>query len=156
MAQTSAGILLYRCGASGLEVLLVHPGGPFWAKKDDGAWSIPKGMLEQGESPLVAAQREFREETGCLPQGDFIELGAFKQPGGKKVLAWGLKGDFDLASFRSAPFELEWPPRSGRIQRFPEADRAEWFDLETAARKILKGQRAILTELTRRLGREGS
>jgi predicted NUDIX family NTP pyrophosphohydrolase len=154
MAQVSAGILMYRRDAGGLEVLLVHPGGPFWAKKDDGAWSLPKGVLEPGESPLRAAQREFREETGCPPQGNFIELGAFKQPGGKTVIVWALQGDFDLAHFRSAPFELEWPPRSGRVQRFPEADRAAWFDLETAAKKILKGQRAVLSALEHRLASE--
>jgi predicted NUDIX family NTP pyrophosphohydrolase len=152
MPHRSAGILLYRMRKGGPEVLLVHPGGPFWAQKDDGAWSIPKGIYEPGEDPLAAAQREFFEETGCTPTGDFQPLGSFRQPGGKLVEVWAVEGDFDLASFRSNTFTLEWPPRSGRQAQFPEADRAGWFDLETAAEKILKGQAPVLAALRERLG----
>src|SRR5262245_47550688 len=123
MAKHSAGILMFRRSGPEPEVLLVHPGGPFWAKKDDGAWSIPKGLYESGEDPLAAARREFEEETGCVPDGEFIALGSFKQPGGKIVAAWAVEGDFDLAGFKSNPFSMEWPPKSGRIQQFPEADR---------------------------------
>ncbi|KWV60916.1 NUDIX hydrolase [Bradyrhizobium macuxiense] len=153
MAKRSAGLLMFRRARGGPEVLLVHPGGPFWAKKDDGAWSIPKGLYQDDEDPLVAAKREFEEETGQRPAGVFIALGVFKQPGGKQVSAWAFEGEFDLASFKSNIFELEWPPKSGRLAEFPEADRAAWFPIEDALRKVTKGQVAILSSLTDRLGR---
>ncbi|WGR95798.1 NUDIX domain-containing protein [Bradyrhizobium sp. ISRA443] len=152
MAKRSAGLLMFRYRGSSPEVLLVHPGGPFWAKKDDGAWSIPKGLYEDGEDPFVAAKREFEEETGQSPVGSFIELGVFKQPGGKQVSAWAFEGEFDLASFKSNNFEMEWPPRSGRLAEFPEADRANWFPVKDALRKVTKGQFAILRGLLDRLG----
>jgi predicted NUDIX family NTP pyrophosphohydrolase len=151
MPQQSAGILLYRRKDSEPEVLLVHPGGPFWAKKDDGAWSIPKGLCETDEEPLAAAKREFAEETGCTPAGDFVELGSFRQSGGKVVTAFAVEGDFDLAAFRSNSFEMEWPPKSGRKQAFPEADRAGWFALMQARRKMTKGQVQIIDALAGRL-----
>lgn len=147
MPLVSAGILLHRHVAGGREVLLVHPGGPFWAKKDDGAWSIPKGLVNPAEDALAAARREFAEETGGTAPADAIPLGAFRQPGGKIVKAFAAEGDFDLAGFRSNSFTMEWPPRSGRPAEFPEADRAGWFDLERAAAKILRGQRPILDAL---------
>ena len=152
MTKRSAGILMYRWKDRQPELLLVHPGGPFWANKDDGAWSIPKGLYEEGEDPLAAARREFEEETGCVPQGRCVELGRFRQPGGKQILAWALEGDFDLEDFRSNSFALEWPPNSGRMQRFPEADRAAWLSPDEAMRKVLKGQRPILATLLERLG----
>jgi predicted NUDIX family NTP pyrophosphohydrolase len=154
MGKTSAGILMYRHRGDSPEILLVHPGGPFWARKDDGAWSIPKGLYLEGEDPLAAAKREFEEETGCLPEGRFIALGDFKQPGGKLISAWALEGDFDLAKFKSNNFTMQWPPKSGRMQEFPEADRANWFDPEEASRKILKGQAPILETLFARLNAE--
>ena len=156
MPKISAGILLFRTRADGVEVLLVHPGGPFWAKKDDGAWSIPKGEAAPGEDLIAAARREFAEETGLSVEGEFIDLGTFRQPSGKTVAAWALEGDFDPASLVSMTFTLEWPPRSGKTAEFPEVDRAEWFDLETAERKILAGQRPILAALGRRLGAKHS
>ncbi|WP_407148042.1 NUDIX domain-containing protein [Bradyrhizobium sp. ORS 86] len=152
MAKRSAGLLMFRRARGGPEVLLVHHGGPFWAKKDDGAWSIPKGLYEDGEDPLVAAKREFEEETGQRPTGSFIELGVFKQPGGKYVSAWAVEGEFDLAMFKSNTFAMEWPPRSGRLAEFPEADRAGWFPVKDAFRKVTKGQLAILRGLLDRLG----
>ena len=145
---------MYRWRGRQPELFLVHPGGPFWARKDDGAWSIPKGLYENGEDPLAAAKREFEEETGCVPQGRCFELGRFKQPGGKEIRAWALEGDFDLGKFKSNLFALEWPPRSGEMQAFPEADRAAWFSPEEAMRKVLKGQRSIVTTLLERLGLE--
>jgi len=152
MAQQSAGILLYRLTGPEPEVLLVHPGGPFWAKKDDGAWSIPKGLYEPGEEPLAAARREFAEEIGLAPSGDCVWLGSFRQPSGKTVIAYAVAGDFDLSGFRSNLFEMEWPPRSGRRQSFPEADRAGWFTLAQARRKLTKGQVPIVEALSKRLG----
>jgi predicted NUDIX family NTP pyrophosphohydrolase len=151
MPKRSAGLLLYRLTGAEPEVLLVHPGGPFWAKKDAGAWSIPKGLYETGEEPLAAAKREFLEETGCVPDGDFRPLGAFKQPGGKIVEAWAVEGDFDPARLRSNLFSMEWPPRSGAIAEFPEADRAGWFGLPEAEAKILKGQAPMLAVLREKL-----
>jgi predicted NUDIX family NTP pyrophosphohydrolase len=131
-----------------LLVLLVHPGGPFWARKDAGAWSIPKGICDPGEAPEAAARREFAEELGAAgPTGSLHPLGELRQPGGKRVLAYALEGDLDVAAIRSNSFELEWPPRSGRMQSFPEVDRAEWFPLEAARSKILPGQRAFLDRL---------
>jgi predicted NUDIX family NTP pyrophosphohydrolase len=147
MSKKSAGLLLFRRGAEGIEVLLVHPGGPFWAKKDEGAWSIPKGELAEGEDPLAAAVREFEEEMGSPPSGDFLPLEPRRQPGGKLVFAWALRSDFDPSSLKSNRFSIEWPPKSGRQQEFPEVDRAAWFDLQTARRKILKGQEPFLDEI---------
>src|SRR3954454_16295844 len=148
MPQRSAGILLYRHGADGLEVLLVHPGGPFFARKDDGAWSIPKGLYEDGEEPLDAARREFAEEIGsACPDGAALELGEIRQKSGKRVLAWAVEGDLDADAITSNMFEIEWPPRSGRRQEFPEIDRAAWFPLPTACTKILAAQAEFLARL---------
>ena len=134
-------------------MLLGHMGGPFWARKDEGAWSIPKGEYVPGEDPLAAARREFEEETGMAPPtGEPIPLGAVKQPRGKVIHVWCLRGDFDTASLRSNTFPLEWPPRSGRIQDFPEIDRAEWFSVETARRKLVRGQIPFLDLLLQRVG----
>lgn len=152
MPLRSAGILLYRATSAGPEVLLVHPGGPFFASKDDGAWSIPKGLVGPGEELLVAARREFAEETGHVPGGEAIPLGDFKQPGGKIVTAFAIEGDFDLAAFKSNSFAMEWPPRSGRTAEYPEADRAAWLGIEEARRKLLKGQAPMLAALLERLG----
>jgi predicted NUDIX family NTP pyrophosphohydrolase len=134
-------------------VFLVHPGGPFWAKKDAGAWSIPKGEFEPSEDPLAAAKREFYEETGCSAEGNFIALTPLRQPGGKLVYAWAVEGDCQADSIKSNSFEIEWPPRSGQRKSFPEVDRAGWFSLEDAKEKILKGQGALLDELQRKLAR---
>lgn len=147
MPETSAGILLYRRRSDSTKVLLVHPGGPYWAKKDEGAWSIPKGLYEPGEDPEAAARREFAEETGFTPTGSLIPLGSFRQPSGKLIAAWAAEGEFDTAALRSNLFSIEWPPRSGRMQEFPEADRAEWFAPGEARHKILKGQVPILEAL---------
>ena len=147
MPKRSAGILMYRRGPHGLEVLLVHPGGPFWARKDLGAWSIPKGEYSEGDEPLATAIREFAEETGAHPRGEFHPLGELTQPGRKIVTAFAVEGDFDPATLKSNTFELEWPPKSGRKATFPEVDRAEWFSLEMAREKILAGQREFLTRL---------
>jgi predicted NUDIX family NTP pyrophosphohydrolase len=154
MPQRSAGILMFRKGRQGLEVLLIHPGGPFWAKKDDGAWSIPKGLHGPDEDTLAAARREFEEETGCVPEGEFIPLGEFK-PGAKLLTVYAVEGDFDLRDFKSNPFEMEWPPKSGRRQAFPEADRAGWFGIAEATRKILKGQLPIVAALVKRVEAQG-
>ena len=151
MAKRSAGLLLYRLKNGQPEVLLVHPGGPYWAKKDDGAWSIPKGEYTEGEEPLAAARREFEEETGICPEGEAIPLGTIRQPGGKFVTAFAMEGDLDAAAIRSNTFSMEWPPRSGRMQTFPEVDRAGWFGKEEAERKILRGQLPILRALWERL-----
>jgi predicted NUDIX family NTP pyrophosphohydrolase len=153
MPEKSAGILMYRATPRGPEVLLVHPGGPFWARKDAGAWSIPKGLVQPGEDPLAAARREFAEETGCeAPRDGFVFLGDFRQPSRKLVTAYAVAGDFDLSRFTSNTFALEWPPRSGRTTVFPEADRAEWFGLAEAERRILNGQRPVIAALAARLG----
>jgi predicted NUDIX family NTP pyrophosphohydrolase len=153
MPKRSAGILMYRRGDAGIEVLLVHPGGPFWAKKDLGAWSIPKGEYAETEDALVVAQREFEEETGACPHGDFLPLGEVVQPGRKIVTAWAIEGDFDPATLRSNRFELEWPPRSGRKVSFPEVDRAEWFSPAEARQKILSGQREFIARLMKAIGK---
>jgi predicted NUDIX family NTP pyrophosphohydrolase len=153
MPQRSAGILLYRGERKTLELFLVHPGGPFWAKKDDGAWSMPKGLIEDGEDPEVAARREFEEETGIALTGPLTELGSFRQPSGKIVVAFAAEGDCDPTAIRSNEFEIEWPPRSGRMAKFPEVDRAGWFESAAALAKILKGQRPIVEVLTQRLGK---
>jgi predicted NUDIX family NTP pyrophosphohydrolase len=151
-ARRSAGILMYRRENGVLAVLLVHPGGPFWAKKDDGVWSIPKGLCAVGEDELAAAKREFREETGAEVAGDFIPLGEFLQPSGKVVVAWVVEGSFDPAKLTSDTFQLEWPPRSGRFQQFPEVDRAAWFAPEVALRKVTKGQQPIIGRLLELFG----
>ena len=146
---TSAGLLLFRERDDGaLEVLLGHMGGPFWARKDEGAWSIPKGELEPDEAPLAAALREFAEELGhAPPDGPVVELGEIRQKAGKRVIAFAVEGDFDPAQIVPGTFELQWPPRSGRTQTFPEVDRVAWFDLATAAAKIVRGQAALLERL---------
>ncbi len=146
MVKKSAGILWFRRKSEGLEVLLVHPGGPFWQKKDDSSWSIPKGEFVD-EEPLLAAKREVLEETGVQCDGDFLPLGTMKQPGGKVVHAWALEFDFDPSQLRSNTFELEWPPKSGVIRSFPEVDRAMWFSLAQARVKITKGQLEFLDRL---------
>jgi predicted NUDIX family NTP pyrophosphohydrolase len=151
MPQHSAGILLYRHRSGGVEVLLVHPGGPFWANKDEGVWSIPKGVYEPDEDALAAAKREFAEETGAQLEGEAASLGSFRQSTAKIVDAWAVEGDFDPATLKSNTFTLEWPPRSGRMREVPEVDRAAWFAPEEAARKLLKGQRPILEALLKRL-----
>jgi predicted NUDIX family NTP pyrophosphohydrolase len=153
--KRSAGLLLYRIRAGALEALLVHPGGPLWAKKDLGAWSIPKGEYGSGEDPLEAARREFEEETGFRVTGPLLPLTRVRQPGGKEVLAWAVEGDADAAAVRSNTFSMEWPPRSGRKVEFPEVDRAAWFDVDEARRKILKGQLPLLDELERLLPSRG-
>lgn len=147
MARRAAGIVLWRRGAAGIEVLLVHPGGPFWAGKDDGAWSIPKGLLDAGEDPADAARREFCEETGMTPDDVLTPLGEFRQSSGKSVVAFAAAGDFDVTALASNAFQMEWPPRSGRQQEFPEVDRAAWFAPEAAERKLVPGQRAIVRAL---------
>jgi predicted NUDIX family NTP pyrophosphohydrolase len=152
MAKRSAGILMYRRGGPGVEVLLVHPGGPFWARKDLGAWSIPKGEYAAGEEPLAVAMREFEEETGARPSGDFLPLGESVQPGRKIVTAWAVEGDFDVGALKSNLFEMEWPPKSGRKTSFPEVDRAEWFPIEDARKKILPGQNPFIDRLLSALG----
>jgi predicted NUDIX family NTP pyrophosphohydrolase len=149
--KRSAGVLLFRRTASGIEVLLAHPGGPFWKHKDEGAWSIPKGEYGDQEDPLAAAKREFAEETGVTPSGDFIPLGEVRQHGGKIVSVWAVEGDLDPRNLLSNTFSLPWPPNSGKWQEFPEIDRAEWFSLVTARRKILKGQTEILDRLLQNL-----
>jgi predicted NUDIX family NTP pyrophosphohydrolase len=131
----------------------VHPGGPFWARKDEGAWSIPKGEIADQEEPLEAAEREFREETGCLPDGESRPLPRAVQPSGKVILAWARQGDLDASAIESNTFTLEWPPHSGRQQEFPEVDRAAWLSLDQAIHKIVKGQVPLLQELARQLGR---
>ena len=147
MAQESAGVLLYRRRDGVLQVLLAHPGGPFWRTRDDGAWTIPKGALDAGESPEAAARREFEEEMGAPMSAELQPLPRVRQRGGKWVEAFAAEGDFDVATLRSNTFDTEWPPRSGRSMTFPEVDRAEWFDLETARQKILPGQAALLDHL---------
>jgi len=151
MAKQSAGMLMFRRKHGRLEVLLVHPGGPFWANKDDGAWSIPKGEYAADEDPREAAKREFKEETGLDAAGPLLELTAIRQSA-KDVKAWAFEGDCDPAAVTSNTFSMEWPPRSGRRQAFPEVDRAAWFEIEEAKRKILKGQAGFLLDLTSKLG----
>lgn len=147
MPKRSAGILLYRTSAAGLEVFLVHPGGPFWARKDAGSWSIPKGEYGEGEDAFEVALREFHEETGFTVEGNFIALAPVKQAGGKLVQAWAVEADCDAEAVKSNTFTLEWPPRSGRQQTFPEVDRAAWFQIREAREKILKGQAPLLNQL---------
>jgi predicted NUDIX family NTP pyrophosphohydrolase len=150
MPKRSAGLLMYRRRDSALEVFLVHPGGPFWAKKNVGAWSIPKGEYLDQEDPFEAAKREFEEETGFAPHGNFIELGDLKQPSGKLVRAWAFEGDCDPARLRSNTFQMEWPPRSGRQIEVPEVDRGAWYTVDQARTQLLNGQRAFLDRLLER------
>ncbi|HYX30264.1 MAG TPA: NUDIX domain-containing protein [Pyrinomonadaceae bacterium] len=148
MPKKSAGLLLYRKADSGLEVLLVHPGGPFWRNKDEGAWTIPKGEFNNDEDPLAAAKREFQEELGASPpDGEYLQLKPIKQKNGKVVHAWAARGNFDLSTLESSTFVCEWPPKSGRVQTFPEVDRAEWFNSAVAKRKLLAAQVALVDEL---------
>jgi predicted NUDIX family NTP pyrophosphohydrolase len=147
MAKTSAGLLVYRKKQNRLEVFLVHPGGPFWKKKDKNAWSFPKGEFEAPEQPLDAAIREFEEETGFSVKGEFLPLTPVKQPGGKIVYAWAIEGDFDSENINSNVFTITWPPGSEKKQTFPEIDKAAWFDIPAATEKILKGQIPLLEEL---------
>lgn len=150
----SAGLLLFREVGGDLEVLLVHPGGPFWANKDDGTWSIPKGEAEEGEDLLAAAKREFTEETGAAaPADEFLPLEPVRQPSGKIVHAWAVRGDFDVPMLRSNEFAMEWPPHSGRQEKFVEVDRAAWFPLKNAREKLIKGQRPILSQFEVRFGK---
>ena len=153
MAKRSAGILLHRDGPEGREVLLVHPGGPFWAKRDDGAWSIPKGEYDDGEEPMAAALREFEEELGSALEhvGELVELGEVRQRNSKVVVAWAAAGDLDASAVRSNTFSMEWPPRSGRQQEFPEIDRAGWFTLARAREKLVEAQAAFVDRLEERL-----
>jgi predicted NUDIX family NTP pyrophosphohydrolase len=155
MAKHSAGLMVYRRTTGRLEVLLVHPGGPFWADKDFGSWSIPKGEFTAEEDPLTAAKREFHEETGFVVEGDYVALGSLKQPGGKMIHAWAVAGDCDPARLRSNTFSLEWPPRSGRTRDFPEVDRAAWFPLPEAQRRIARGQVGFLDQLAAMAGTGG-
>lgn len=152
MPKKSAGVLLFRETLGNLEVLLVHPGGPFWAKKNEGSWSIPKGELEESEDPLTAAIREFEEETGLMVGGNPVPLEHLRQPSGKIVYAWAVRGDLDPIQMKSNTFLMEWPPKSGRQQEFPEIDRAEWFPIEIALHKILNGQAGFLEQLRKKLG----
>lgn len=145
--KQSAGILLYRSSDPETEVLLVHPGGPFWKNKDDGAWTIPKGEFEESEEPLAAAIREFKEETGFVIQGEFRTLDPIQQKAGKMVYAWAVEGDIDVAKVKSNLFEMEWPPKSGKKQSFPEIDKAHWFNLSKAREKINSSQAALLDQL---------
>jgi predicted NUDIX family NTP pyrophosphohydrolase len=150
MPKRSAGVLLFRRMEAGIEVLLAHPGGPFWKNKDEGAWSIPKGEYGDYENPLAAAKREFAEETGVTLSGKFVPLGEVRQTG-KIVTAWALEGSFDQTGVRSNTFSMPWPPGSGKLQEFPEIDRVEWFALEVARLKIVRGQAELLERLAKHL-----
>ncbi len=152
MTPLSAGILLYRRAGNRLEVLLVHPGGPFWRRRDEGAWQLPKGGVEPGEDPADAARREFREELGATVEGRLEPIGEVRQAGGKRVRAFALEGDFDCARLTSATFEIEWPPRSGRMATFPEVDEARWFTIPVARAMMLKSQSPFLDRLEQLLG----
>ena len=152
MPEVSAGLLVYRRAGAGVKFLLAHPGGPFWARRDDGAWSIPKGLIVEGEEPLAAARREFEEEVGQAVEGDFQPLAPLKQKSGKVVHAWAVEAELDLDGFRSNLFEMEWPRGSGRTQAFPEIDRVGWFAPDEALLKILPGQAGFIHEaLAKRL-----
>jgi len=150
--KLSAGILLYRRRAGALEVFIVHPGGPFWAKKDDGAWSIPKGEYKEGDDALETARREFQEETGFKVEGQCVPLQSLKQPSGKVVFGWAVEGDIDPKRLHSNAFQMEWPPKSGNQREFPEVDRGGWFGLGEARRKLLPGQVPFLNQLSKILG----
>ena len=151
MRKPSAGLLMYRRRGDVVEALLVHPGGPYWRNKDEGAWSIPKGEFDEGEDAEAAARREFEEELGVAPAGELIELGAIRQKSGKTVHAWAVEGDFDCTTIRSNTFTLEWPPKSGRMQEFPEVDRAGWFAPDVARAKMHAGQDELIDRLLARL-----
>jgi predicted NUDIX family NTP pyrophosphohydrolase len=152
MKKRSAGLLVYRKKGATIEVLLAHPGGPFWSKKDLGAWSIPKGEYDEGENPLETAKREFVEELGKdVPKGDFVELGEVEQKNNKIVIAWAIEGDLDVTRTTSNTFEIEWPPHSGKMQDFPEIDRAKWFTLTEAAKKLFSAQTMFLERLADKL-----
>lgn len=153
MPKLSAGLLLYRSRGGAWEVLLVHPGGPFWARKDDGVWSVPKGEYELGEEPLEHARREFAEELGTAApeRGEYFPLGQIKQAGGKLVSCWAVEGDLDASTIRSNTFEMEWPRGSGRMQQFPEVDRAGWFTIDAARVKLLAGQVPFVGRLVHHL-----
>jgi len=153
MAKKSAGVLIYRMNEGILEVFLVHPGGPFWGKKDAGAWSIPKGEFAHDEEPLAAACREFKEEVGVSVQGDFFPLGSVRQSGGKTVYAWAIEHNLDSSRIRSTTFSMEWPPRSGKHREFPEVDRAAWFPAEMAREKMVKGQWKLVERLREKINR---
>jgi len=152
MTKQSAGLLVFRHSNSGIEVLLVHPGGPFWAKKDDGAWTIPKGLLGEDEDTLVAARREFQEETGLPITEPLIELGEVRNPSGKHIHAWAFEGNFNPKAIRSNTFSMEWPPKSGITKEFPEIDKAEYFSVEDAKIKIHAPQVVFLERLCEKLG----
>ena len=151
--QRSAGILLYRRTRNGIEVLLGHPGGPYWARKDEGAWMVPKGALEEGEKPIEAAMREFAEEVGPVPPGTPIPLRTVRQNGGKLVEVFALGGEFDPTTLASNEFEMEWPPRSGRMKCFPELDKVEWMRMDEARRRMLASQQPLLDALDKLLAR---
>jgi predicted NUDIX family NTP pyrophosphohydrolase len=151
MPKKSSGLLVYRKKKDSMEVLLVHPGGPFWAKKDEGAWSIPKGEIEGVEEPLAVARREFKEEIGSSIDGVFDPLEPIRQPGGKIVFAWAIEADLNIESLVSNTFLMEWPSKSGRMQEFPEVDRAEWLTIDVAMKKILRGQQGFIAELVEML-----
>jgi predicted NUDIX family NTP pyrophosphohydrolase len=155
MPKVSAGLLVYRSASGKVEVLLVHPGGPYWARRDDGAWSLPKGEYAADEDPLEVAVREFREELGMDPPGDRppVSLGLIRQPSGKRISAWALEGDLDVTVVRSNTFTMEWPPGSGPAREFPEVDRAGWFGLEAARRKLVPGQVGFIDRLAELLER---
>lgn len=153
MAVQSAGILVYRKTGNGIEVMLGHPGGPYWAKKDKGSWSIPKGVYKDNEAPLEAAKREFREEIGqACPEGEFIDLGSIKLASGKIISAWAIEGDLDVSIIKSNLFELEWPPKSGQLQQYPEIDQANWYPIDKAPEKLHKGQSEFIGRLAEKLG----
>lgn len=155
MSKQSAGLLLYKRDGKDLRVLLVHPGGPFWAKKDVGSWSIPKGEFVEGEDPQEAAKREFHEELGLTPpDGQTIDLGSAKQSSGKMIYIWAQDSDLDISKMHSNTFEIQWPPKSGQMQQFPEADKAAWLTLEQASVKIVKGQMPFLERLAEQHGRK--
>jgi predicted NUDIX family NTP pyrophosphohydrolase len=151
MSVHSGGILLFRRLAGRLQVMLVHPGGPYWERKDAGVWSIPKGLFEENEGPLEAARREFTEETGFDVEGEFIALGELTQPSKKIVHAWALESDLDTTRIKSNTFTLEWPPDSGQVEDYPEIDKGQWFDIDEARRKITKGQLGFIDRLIERL-----
>jgi predicted NUDIX family NTP pyrophosphohydrolase len=147
MTKISAGLLFYRISSGKPEVFLVHPGGPFWVRKDTASWSVPKGEINEDEDPLDAAKREFFEETGVSPDGEYIKLGTIKQTGGKIVEVWAVQGDIDASELKSNLFSLEWPPKSGKFAEFPEIDRGGWFDLKAAKEKILPSQVPLITNI---------
>jgi predicted NUDIX family NTP pyrophosphohydrolase len=153
MRNPGAGLLMFRRHDDEVQVFLVHPGGPFWKKKDEGAWSIPKGEYAEGEDPLDAAKREFEEETGIKAEGEFIALDQIKQPSGKVITAWAFEGDCSPKALRSNTFSMEWPPKSGHQQEFPEVDRADWFTLDDARKRIVKGQTGFLDRLMSRFSK---